>query len=136
LIERWEQVSRKFAELAEELPAEEFESAPVAGLRNCGDVVRHVAFWNHYVGASLLGRKVDASANQLSAAEYPTKTRTLDALRTSAIEVVAALRQHQAELTPKIVELLVTFVEHTSEHYGQLAVYGRLIGIVPPASRA
>jgi len=30
----------------------------------------------------------------------------------------------------------MTFVEHTAEHYGQLAVYGRLIGIVPPASGA
>jgi hypothetical protein len=94
LIERWEQVSRKFAELAEELPAEKFGLAPVAGLRNCGDVVRHVAFWNQYVSASLLGQDANDSANQLSAADYPTKTKAVTVLRESAIGV-AALRQHR-----------------------------------------
>lgn len=135
LIERWEQVSRKFADLAQEVPAEKFEWAPVAGLRTCADVVRHVAFWNQYVSASLLGQETNDSANQLSAAEYPTPKKALGALRDSAMGVTAALRRHHAELTPKTLELLVTFVEHTSEHYGQLVVYARLMGIVPPASR-
>jgi uncharacterized damage-inducible protein DinB len=35
-----------------------------------------------------------------------------------------------------MAEMLVTFIEHNSEHYGQLVVYARLNGIVPPASRA
>jgi hypothetical protein len=33
-------------------------------------------------------------------------------------------------------DTLVTFIEHAGEHYGQLVVYARLLGIVPPASRA
>jgi uncharacterized damage-inducible protein DinB len=35
----------------------------------------------------------------------------------------------------KTIEMLATFIEHTTEHYGQLVVYARLNGIVPPASR-
>jgi len=94
-----------------------------------------VAFWNQYVSASLLGQETNDSANQLSVAEYPTRKKVLEALRDSATGVATALRQHHPELTPKALELLVTFLEHTSEHYGQLAVYARLMGIVPPASR-
>jgi len=135
LIERWEQVCRKFAELAEGVPAEKFEWVPVAGLRTCSDVVRHVAFWNRYVSASLLGQETNDSANQLSTAEYSTGKQALGVLRDSATGVAAALRQCHVELTPKTLELLVTFVEHTSEHYGPLVVYARAMGIVPPASR-
>lgn len=135
LIERWEQVARKFADLAEEVPEEKFEWTPVPGLRTCGDIVRHVAFWNRYVHALLLGQEADGSANQLPAAEYPTRTKAVAALRDSATEVAAALRQHRGELLPRTLEHVVTFVEHTSEHYGQLAVYARAMGIVPPASR-
>jgi hypothetical protein len=39
------------------------------------------------------------------------------------------------EKESKITELVATFLEHTSEHYGQLAVYARMKAIVPPASR-
>lgn len=135
LIGRWEQVSRKFADLAGEVPEEKFEWAPVAGLRTCDEVVRHVAFWNQYVSASLLGQETNDSANQLSAAEYPTQKKVLGALCDSAMGVATALRKHHPELTPKTLELLMTFLEHTSEHYGQLVVYARVMGIIPPTSR-
>jgi hypothetical protein len=35
----------------------------------------------------------------------------------------------------KLAGLYVTFTEHSGEHYGQLVVYYRLSGLVPPASR-
>jgi len=38
------------------------------------------------------------------------------------------------DLSAESAELLVTFIEHNCEHYGQLVVHARLNGIVPPAS--
>ena len=49
---------------------------------------------------------------------------------------MAALRAQPVSANGKTLELILTFLEHNSEHYGQLAVYARLMGIVPPASRA
>jgi 2-methylisocitrate lyase-like PEP mutase family enzyme len=46
-----------------------------------------------------------------------------------------ALRERHDSPDLKASKLLVRFNEHTSEHYGQVAVYARLMGIVPPASR-
>lgn len=135
LVERWEQVSRKVADLAEEFPAEKFESQPVTGLRTCGEVLRHVAFWNQFVADSLRGTKADDTTNELPLADFPTKASVLEALKRTSRDVAEALRNHQTSVNAKTLEVVMPFVEHTSEHYGQLVVYARLIGIVPPASR-
>jgi uncharacterized damage-inducible protein DinB len=135
LTERWEQVSRKLTDLAEAIPDEKFEWTPVQGVRTCGDVLRHVAFWNEYVAASLRGKEFNDAANELPRADYPTKASVLDAVRRSAEDVSSALRDHRGSPDAETVKLVMTFNEHTSEHYGQLVVYARQAGVVPPASR-
>src|SRR6266545_3288078 len=84
LAERWEQVSRKLAELAKEVPVDKFEWTPVAGARTVGEVLRHVAFWNQYVADSLRGKSANDTANELPLAKYPKKADVLEALRRSA----------------------------------------------------
>ena len=136
LIGHWEQVGGKLAALAEEFPKDKYEAAPVNGVRTFGDVLRHLAFWNQFVAESARGRKADDAANELPKSEYSTKTAIIDALKRSTAEAAAALRKRQADQDPEITEMVMTFIEHNSEHYGQLVVYSRLNGIVPPASRA
>ena len=133
LAARWEQSSRKLADLAGAIPADKFESHPVPGIRAAGDVVRHVAFWHRYVAETLRGNKPDDSANELPLSEFPTRTKALDALNRAATDAAQALRK--TSLDDQAAELVVSFIEHTSEHYGQLVVYARLMGLVPPASR-
>jgi uncharacterized damage-inducible protein DinB len=135
-LKRWEEVSGKVAELAAEIPASEFESRPLAGIRTCGEVLRHIAFWNRYVADSLTGRNADGEANELALAAYPTKTSILEALKSSSGSAGSALRERQAPLDLEAAGLLMSFLEHTSEHYGQLVIYARFLSIVPPSSRA
>ena len=135
LIGRWQQVCRKFIALAEEVPEKKFNYTPMDGTRSIADVLRHVAFWNFYVADSARGKKADDSANELSKEKYASKTQIVDALKRSASDATAALEEIPSALSPETAEMLVTFIEHTSEHYGQLVVYARLNGIVPPASR-
>lgn len=135
LAARWEQVSRKVTDLADAFPEDEVDSRPVAGIRTLGEVLRHIAFWNQYVADSLRNRKADDTANELPRATCPTKTRVLEVLKQSSEDVVRALHERQTPLESKTAELLMTFMEHTSEHYGQVVVYARLKGLVPPASR-
>ena len=68
-------------------------------------------------------------------AEYSTKAAVVNALKTSLAEATAALKQGPATPDAKFTELAVSFTEHSGEHYGQMVVYYRLNGIVPPASR-
>jgi uncharacterized damage-inducible protein DinB len=135
LVGRWEQVSRKVAELAEVIPGNEFDSRPLAGIRSFSEVLRHIAFWNQYVAHTLNGKEADDTGNELPPAGYSTKVSILEALKHSSADVAMALHGPHSSLDLKAAELIITFVEHTSEHYGQLVVYTRLMGIVPPASR-
>lgn len=132
LIEQWERATQKISDLAAELPDDTFNSHPVAKLRTAADVLRHLAFWNQYVAGSLRGEKVDDQQNELPAQDYPDKARVLKALEQSSKNVVKAMRN---PADAKAAEVVVTFLQHTAEHYGQLAIYARLKGIVPPASR-
>lgn len=135
LVDRWEQACQKFVALAEEVPEIKFEYRPVADVRTFADVLRHVAFWNKYVADSARGRKCDSTANELPRDEYLTKTRIVEALKHSAADAAEALKGNASGLSPEMAEMVVTFIEHNCEHYGQLVVYARLNQIVPPASR-
>jgi uncharacterized damage-inducible protein DinB len=104
-------------------------------VRTFEEVLRHVSFWNYYVADSVRGKTPNDAGNELSKEEFPTRAAVIKALRRSAADALTALKEHRTQLTPEIAEMLVTFIEHNSEHYGQLAVYARLNGIVPPASR-
>jgi uncharacterized damage-inducible protein DinB len=134
-IERWEQAARKVAALAEALPEEKLESQLVSGARTPGEVLRHIGFWNQYLAALLRGEEPDGSANELPRNSYGTKAAMIDALNRSSADVTKTLGEEQVWRERKTAENVMAFIEHTSEHYGQLAVYARLIGIVPPASR-
>ena len=136
LIGRWEQTGNKLTALAEEFPAGKYETRPVDGVRTFGDVLRHVAFWNRFVADTMRGEKADGASDELARAEFSTKARIVDALKGSAGDAASALREQRRELDMKTAELIVTFIEHTCEHYGQLVVYSRLMGIIPPTSRA
>jgi uncharacterized damage-inducible protein DinB len=135
LIGRWEQVCEKLAALADEMPAHKFNYRPTESMRTFEAVLRHVAFWNYYVADSVRGKTTNDAANELAKEEFPTKAALINVLRRSAADAARALKEHPEQLTSELAEMIVTFIEHTSEHYGQLAVYARLNGIVPPASR-
>jgi uncharacterized damage-inducible protein DinB len=135
LIDHWDQVGKKLAALAEEVPEVRFDYKPGDGVRTFDEVLRHIAFWNVYVRDVALGRKGNDQGNELSKDEAATKRQVIDALKTTSAAVSDALRSASGRLSPETAEMIVTFIEHTCEHYGQLVVYARLNGIVPPTSR-
>lgn len=133
LIGRWEAAAKKFMELAAVLPDDKFEVELVKGTRTCGDVLRHVAYWNRYVADSLQGKKAHDSANELARDDYPNKAAILLELRKSSGEISGGINRAQDATS---MERIAMALEHLSQHYGQIAIYSRLMGITPPASRS
>lgn len=133
LIGRWEQVGQKVVNLANEVPEGKFDYRPAEGVRTFAEVFRHVAFWNRYVADRAGGGKGDGTANELPKEKFSSKKQILDALKQSTADALSALKKYKSELSPEMAEMAVTFIEHNCEHYGQLVVYARLNGIVPPA---
>jgi len=135
LISQWDQVSSKLEAIAEAIPAQKFDFRPAEQVRTVAEVLRHVAFWNLYVADTLRDKKTDTSANELPKDKHATKPEILKALKRSASQAAEGLKSSSSALSEEAAEMVLTFLEHNCEHYGQLAVYARLNGIVPPASR-
>ena len=104
-------------------------------VRTFGETLRHIAFWNHYLAETLRGKEADGNANELPHADYRTRPRIIEALELTSREVLDVLTKYKDELDQKSAEQVLAFIEHNCEHYGQLAVYSRLAGVIPPASR-
>jgi hypothetical protein len=135
LLEQWSDIGQKVVKMAEEFPAEKYDFRPTAEVRTFADQLRHVAFWNQYVQKTARGEKPDPKPNELPKAEYSTKAKIVEALKQSLADATAELKKEPVAPVAKRVGLWVSFTEHSGEHYGQLVVYYRLNGIVPPASR-
>ncbi|HEV2297474.1 MAG TPA: DinB family protein [Candidatus Acidoferrales bacterium] len=136
LITRWKGVNQKLAALAEEVPESKYDYRAVDGVRTFAEALRHVAFWNRYMADSARGRKGDDTGNELPRDEFPTKAKIVTELQRTAEEAANALQESSSGLSVENAEMVITFIEHNCEHYGQLAVYARLNGILPPASRS
>jgi hypothetical protein len=135
LLQQWSEIGQKVVKMAEEFPAEKYDFRPTPEVRTFADQLRHVAFWNQFVQKTARGEKPDPKQNELSKAEYPDKAKIVEALKQSLADATAELKKEPASPVAKRTGLWVSFTEHSGEHYGQLVVYYRLNGIVPPASR-
>jgi uncharacterized damage-inducible protein DinB len=135
LIGQWHELGKKVLALGEALPASAFEERPLDGVRTPGEIFRHLAFWHDWVAASAKGERPDGSANELPKSAAPSKAEALAAFERSSDAAAKALAAGGGEMAAERVELASSFLGHTAEHYGQLAVYARLNGVVPPASR-
>jgi uncharacterized damage-inducible protein DinB len=136
LATRWSEIGDKIVQLAEEFPEDRYDAHPVAEIRSFADQLRHVAFWNRYVQKTLRREEAESQANELSRSTYATKPKIVKVLRSTFDDVAKELAGMNGNATKADADTMVSFIEHGGEHYGQLVVYARLAGVVPPASRA
>ena len=137
LLASWREIGDKIVALAEEFPAEKYDFRPVPDARSFADQLRHLAFWNGWVRDTLAGLHPDGQPNELPRDAFPTKDRVLTVVRDSFAGIAAALDGNgRTTMDESELATLASFLEHTGEHYGQLVVYFRLNGLIPPASRA
>ena len=142
----------EFVPAAEAMPEDKFGFAPIygefKGVRTYGEQIKHVAAVNYIFGAAILGEKVPVDVGDESGpASVKTKAEIMNYLKDSLTYVHKAIQtindKNEVELVRspfgegKVTRLgLATSVAaHGFDHYGQMVVYLRMNGIVPPASR-
>lgn len=136
LVTRWSEIGDKIVKLAEEFPEDRYDARPTPEIRSFADQLRHVAFWNRYVQKTLRREEADGEANELPRTSYPTKAKIVKVLRSTFDDVTKEFSGMNGSANKTEADTMVSFIEHGGEHYGQLVVYARLAGVVPPASRA
>lgn len=135
LIGQWHDQGAKVRALGEAIPAGAWDERPAAGARSTAEVFRHLAFWNRYLAATARGESPDGAANEIPRSEAPSRAKALEAYERSVAEAAMVLEKGKGEVPAETAALYASYLGHTAEHYGQLTVYARLRGIVPPASR-
>jgi hypothetical protein len=144
VLEGWNDIGRKLIAIAEDLPEDKYDYKPNPDSRTFVAQLLHVSGSMYYFTDIVQGKQP----------RYPDDPKR-DNLQTKA-QVVAFVKQcvqDGAELikakgdagmsqtivafgqTSRIYDLAYGLIEHSGEHYGQLVVYYRINGLVPPESR-
>jgi hypothetical protein len=146
---------RRVVEMAEVMPAGRYSFAPSGdgfqGVRTFAEQLRHIAADNYLLGAGMLGEKppVDVGSGENGSDAVRTKSEIIEYLKRSFVymhRAVASIDDENIPIpTPQIspwpkgtaTRLGVALEDcvHTWDHYGQLAEYLRMNGIIPPESR-
>jgi uncharacterized damage-inducible protein DinB len=142
-------IERSFLALAEAMPADRYDFAPedgaFTGVRTFAEQVKHVACSNFAFFNEIEGLDPPDGCNVGGPHPASSKAELVDYLRESfqyGQDVIAATtRDNILEPTDgpyggQSTRLALTTIAvwHASDHYGQLVVYLRMNGLVPPAS--
>jgi uncharacterized damage-inducible protein DinB len=136
----------------EAMPEDKFSFAPTGGefkgVRTFAQQAKHVAAVNYIVGAAILGEKPPVELGGESGPDsVKSKADIVKFLKDSyayAHKAVASINEGNAvgpiknpfgEGTATRLGMGTVFAWHGFDHYGQMVVYLRSNGIVPPASR-
>jgi len=145
-------IESEFVPAADAMPEDKFGFAPTSGefkgVRTFGMQVKHVSAVNYMVAAAILGEKPPV---ELGSENGPDNIKTKADIIKFAKDSYAYAHKAIASITDdnalaqidspfgdgKVTRLGLgtVFTWHGFDHYGQMVVYLRMNGIVPPASR-
>ncbi len=147
-------VEKEFVPAVEAMPEDKFAFVPSGGefkgVRTFALQAKHVAAVNYLIGAAILGEKPPVELGGENGPEaIKSKAEVVKFVKDSFAYVQKAVESvNQGNLlTPmpspfgegegKVTRLgmATLVVAHCFDHYGQIVVYLRMNGIVPPASR-
>jgi hypothetical protein len=146
-------VEREVVSLAEAMPAEKYGFAPKEGefngVRTFAQQATHIASVNFAVAAAVLGEAnpVDMGKDENGSADLKSKEQVVAYLKKSYSYAHRAMRMLNGEnLMAQVksafgpnevprISMANIAISHSFDHYGQMAVYARMCGMVPPASR-
>jgi len=146
------QVESEFVPAAEAMPEEKYSFAPTngefKGVRTYAEQIKHVAAINYMIAAAVLEEKPPVElGGEDGPATISTKADILKFIKDSFAYTHKAMRsineKNQTDQIPspfgegKVSRIGIADVAlaHPFDHYGQMVVYLRMNGIIPPASR-
>ena len=146
LLDNWNDVGRKLIAMAEDFPEEKYDFKPVPAQRSFAEQLLHAANTNYFFTNPVMGLKPPPGEDP-KREQYKTKAAVVEFVKKAFADGAAAIKQKGDKgLSDLIVDPFANqqsrvsdgawgLLEHSGEHYGQLVVYYRLAGLVPPESR-
>ena len=145
VVDSWNDIGRKLTAMAEDFPEDKYDFKPTPAQRSFVEQMLHAAGANYYFTTTLTGQKPpegDPKRDSIkSRADLVAFVKKSFADGASAIQAKGDKGLSDLVVDPfahqqyRVEDLAYGFIEHSGEHYGQLVVYYRLAGLVPPESR-
>jgi uncharacterized damage-inducible protein DinB len=142
----WNDVARKIIAMAEDFPEDKYDMKPTPAQRSFAEQLLHAAGANYYFTNLAKGEKPPAEEDP-KRDKYKTKADVVAFVKKSYADGADAIKakgdkgMSETVVEPfshqqvRISDMAYGFMEHSGEHYGQLVVYYRVAGLVPPESR-
>ena len=145
VLDSWNEIGRKLIAMAEDFPADKYDFKPTPAQRSFAEQLLHAAGSNYYFTNTVMGLKPPAGEDP-KRDQYKTKADIVVFVKKSFADGAAAIQSKGEEgmatefvYSPhqksRVLDIAYGIIEHSGEHYGQLVVYYRLAGLVPPESR-
>lgn len=146
LLDQWNDIGRKLIAMAEDMPEDKYDFKPTPAQRTFAENLLHAAGANYYFTNLTNGQKPPAQEDP-KRADYKSKADIVAFVKKSFADGAAAitakgdkglsdwLTDPGSKEKYQVGDLAYGFIEHNGEHYGQLVVYYRVNGLVPPESR-
>lgn len=154
LLKQWNNIGRKLIAMAEDFPSDKYDFKATPTTRSFADRLIHAAAANYYFTNLANGQK-PPTEEEPPRSQFKDKAALIAYVKKSFVDGAAAIKAKGdkglsdsvvdpfAEDNPenagkdqiRLVDLAYSLVEHSGECYGQLTVYYRAAGIVPPESR-
>jgi len=146
VLASWNDVGRKLIAMAEDFPEDKYDFKPTPAQRSFAEQLLHAAGANYYFTNLAMGQKPPAEEDP-KRDQYKTKADIVAFVKKSFADGAAAIQSkgdkgmHDLLVDPfahqqtRVSDMAYGLIEHCGEHYGQLVVYYRVAGLVPPESR-
>ena len=145
LLDAWNDIGRKLTAMAEDFPEDKYDFKPTPAQRSFAEQLLHAAGANYFFINPVKGVKVPSGDPKRS--YYQTKAAIVEFVKQSFADGAALIKSkgdsglNDLWVDPfsnrqvRFSEGAWGLMEHSGEHYGQLVVYYRVAGLVPPESR-
>jgi uncharacterized damage-inducible protein DinB len=145
LLDAWNDIGRKLTAMAEDFPEDKYDFKPNPVQRSFAEQLLHAAGGNYFFINPATG--VKPPSDDPKRADFKTKASVVAYVKKSFADGADLIKKQgdsgmNQEFLDPFANQMTRFsdgawglVEHSGEHYGQLVVYYRVAGLVPPESR-
>lgn len=144
LFDNWNDIGRKLTAMAEDFPEDKYDFKPNPAERSFAEQLLHVSVNLNFFIQAVKGAK---PPSDIKRADFATKAAVVDYVKKSFADGAALIKSKGdrgmsdlyvdpfSNQQTRFSDGAWVCIEHSGEHYGQLAVYYRTAGLVPPESR-
>src|SRR5271167_4180277 len=146
VLDSWNDIGRKLIAMAEDFPEDKYDFKPTPAQRSFAEQLLHAANANYFFTDPAMGRPMPKEEDP-KRSDFKTKADIVAFVKKAFADGAAAIKAKGdkgmsdllvdpfAHQQMRVSAMAYGFIEHSGEHYGQLVVYYRVAGLVPPESR-